>query len=215
MSGNRKPDSYFAKKFRAQVEKRGGCWKWLGTLKPKGYGLFDGRRDGKRYWSAHRYAYHLLKGPIPKGLHVLHRCDNPSCTNPDHLWLGTNADNHLDKLRKGRQSKGRRVNTAKLREHEVLEIFNSSDSVAALSKRFNIHNSVVYNIRNGKCWSHVTGKVYQKKVVSLISEIDRIKALRLRDDGMSIGKIADEIGFSYGTAYRILTTHSDASRQTE
>lgn len=161
--GNRKPDSYFAERFWEQVDQSGECWLWTGSLSPKGYGNFQARREGKITWKAHRYAYMLLRGKIPKGLHVLHRCDNPQCVNPDHLWLGTNADNHADKLRKGRQSKGRRVNTAKLTEAQVLEIFHSEVPGTRLCEKYGVHNSVIYNIRNRKIWKHVTGPDNQEQ----------------------------------------------------
>lgn len=94
-----------AKKFWANVDKSGECWRWLGTpLLTGGYGRL--RVDGKAT-KAHRRAYELAVGPIPAGLFVLHRCDNPICVRPDHLWLGTAADNNADMMRKGRFWNGR------------------------------------------------------------------------------------------------------------
>ena len=76
-----------------------GCWIWMVGANKQGYGLFwaDGRPT-----RAHRFAYAKYVGPIPDGLHVLHRCDVPSCVNPAHLFLGTNADNVADREIKGR-----------------------------------------------------------------------------------------------------------------
>lgn len=84
-----------------------GCWEWTGFHKPLrgmphlkvGYGAMSYRGTP---WPAHRLSYHLLVGPIPDGLIVLHKCDNPPCVNPDHLQLGTHQDNSLDASRKGR-----------------------------------------------------------------------------------------------------------------
>jgi hypothetical protein len=77
------------------------CIEYQGCRDSDGYG--DRTVDGKG-WAAHRYAWFERFGPIPTGMHVLHRCDNPPCINPDHLFLGTNADNIKDRDRKGRQS---------------------------------------------------------------------------------------------------------------
>lgn len=79
-----------------------GCWVWQGSKNWKGYGqvLFRGVR-----WVIHRFMYAAYIGPIPPGMFVCHTCDNPPCCNPDHLWLGTHADNQKDMVRKGRHAK--------------------------------------------------------------------------------------------------------------
>lgn len=87
--------------FWEKVEKTGGCWLWRGATNPKGYG-----RTGvgsHRSALAHRLSWNLAHGQIPAGLFVLHRCDTPGCVRPDHLFLGTAADNTADMIRKGRQ----------------------------------------------------------------------------------------------------------------
>lgn len=76
-----------------------GCWLWDGYVNRGGYGRF-----GEGY--AHRYSYEKLVGVIPPGLFVLHKCDVPSCVNPNHLWLGTQADNLADMRNKGRDDPG-------------------------------------------------------------------------------------------------------------
>lgn len=91
-------------RFFSQIEKQeGGCWVWKGYPKI-GYGQF--RVNGKRYYT-HRYSWIIHNGEIKDGLHVLHKCDNPRCVNPDHLFLGTQADNMRDMTEKGRRVKGK------------------------------------------------------------------------------------------------------------
>jgi hypothetical protein len=83
-------------------EPNSGCFLWVGAWGTKGYGQFHiGGRSGAAH-KAHRVAWELANGPIPVGLQVLHKCDTPCCVNPDHLFLGSNLDNHRDKARKGR-----------------------------------------------------------------------------------------------------------------
>ena len=78
-----------------------GCWVWMGALSGKGYGKLMLKEH--RLESAHRLSWLLHRGPIPDGLHVLHRCDVRTCVNPDHLFLGTNLDNIRDRIAKGRK----------------------------------------------------------------------------------------------------------------
>jgi hypothetical protein len=95
-------------KFWARVDKQpDGCWEWQGCRTPKNYGVFGIKR---KHWLAHRFAFYHAVGPFDPSLLVCHKCDNPPCVNPDHLFLGTQLDNIQDCLRKGRHWLSKRVN---------------------------------------------------------------------------------------------------------
>lgn len=127
-----------------------GCWLWTGSLLNYGYGAFS---PGGR---AHRFAYSAFKGPIPEGVFVLHRCDVPSCVNPDHLFLGTRADNVADMMQKGRQPRGSRNGSAKLTPAQVLEIFASTEKQAVLAARYGVVHTAISKIKRGHKWAHLT-----------------------------------------------------------
>jgi hypothetical protein len=88
-----------ATRFWSFVERTESCWLWRGAQRGSGYGGFHWRNISHY---AHRKAWELINGPIADGLHVCHHCDNPPCVRPDHLFLGTQADNNHDRDRKGR-----------------------------------------------------------------------------------------------------------------
>lgn len=89
-------------RFWRNVEKTESCWNWIGGKRNNGYGvIFANGRDG----SAHQFSYEIHRGPIGS-MHVLHKCDNKVCVNPDHLFLGTNRDNVDDKVKKNRAPRG-------------------------------------------------------------------------------------------------------------
>lgn len=115
------PDRTPAQRFWAKVDKRSEaeCWPWMATKNGVGYGKFTLGVNNKVL--AHRYSYEAANGPIPDGVLVCHKCDNPQCVNPAHLFLGTHKDNMEDAVRKGRQARGARLPQTKLTDAQVLE----------------------------------------------------------------------------------------------
>lgn len=141
------------------VDAATGCWLWTAATKPNGYGILgkcDGTRDNQY---AHRFAYEHFIGPIPPGLQVCHRCDVRNCVNPEHLFLGTQADNQADMVAKGRSLRGERHNLARVTEPVVLEIRRLWDDEGALQReladRFGITKQQVSNIVRGHAWKHL------------------------------------------------------------
>jgi len=98
------PREALVARFWSKVDKSGDCWPWKAGRSNWGYGAFTATR--REQVGAHRVSFELENGPIPSGLQVLHRCDNPPCVNPAHLFLGTAADNMHDRWRKGRYATG-------------------------------------------------------------------------------------------------------------
>lgn len=132
------------------------CWPWTGGSTGWGYGSMS---VGGRQVGSHRIAYILQRGPIPHGLHVLHRCDNPPCCNPDHLFLGTPAANNADRDAKGRQRsrKGEDSPQSKLTARQVIDIWTSDEPELRLALKYGISTGTVSNIRCGYTWRSVTG----------------------------------------------------------
>lgn len=140
-----------------------GCWEWTGS-KRNGYGrmIIGSRKDGTRKsMSAHRVSYELEYGEIPDGMEVCHKCDNPSCVNPKHLFLGTRQDNIDDRERKGRNITfiGEEQPRAKLTKKSVKdarwERAYKGTSFQALANRYGVSKKTMQNAINGVTWKCV------------------------------------------------------------
>jgi hypothetical protein len=143
--------------FWSRVTKGGkdDCWEWCGAIgKTRGYGMFQ---FGGSPVAAHRASWMIHKGVIPADIYVLHRCDNPPCVNPNHLFLGTNQDNYDDRDAKGRVAHGERAAKAKLTESQVLAIRKSDESDAALGRVYGVHASTIRCARSGFKWARLPG----------------------------------------------------------
>ena len=135
-----------------QGQEDDACWIWTGYKNTYGYGQFY--LDG-RYQPAHRVMYSLANGPIPEGLFVLHRCDNPPCVNPHHLFLGTQADNMADCKAKGRNAFGERSASARFTEQDIREIRNSNQRPSDLARKFGTTYRTIRKIITGQRWRHL------------------------------------------------------------
>jgi len=129
-----------------------GCQEWQMFLTPRGYGQLTYRN---RRWLAHRLSYHMAVGEIRGALLVCHKCDNPKCVNPNHLFLGTDADNVSDKVFKGRQLSGESHGASKLTQDQVDEIrrrVRAGERQIRLSEEFGVNRSCISKIINNLHW---------------------------------------------------------------
>jgi hypothetical protein len=143
------------------TNKTDGCWLWTGRFNNMGYGKICSG-DGEQY--AHRVSWALANGSVPAGLFVCHRCDNPACINPDHLFLGTQKDNMQDCKDKGRFNspkrmasvrKGTSINTNKLTEDDVRDVrkkIAEGWSLSSIGVMFGVSVSAIWTIRHGRSW---------------------------------------------------------------
>ena len=160
-----------ADRFWAKVEKSDGCWLWTRSRHKFGYGYL---RTGSVTLLAHRVSYELNVGPIPAGMHVLHSCDNPPCVNPDHLHLGTQADNMRECQERGRTPRGDHHSSrthpssvprgeshsaSKLSVDAVLEIRRlHGDGVTTgrtLAQRFGVTEPTICDVVYRRSWKHL------------------------------------------------------------
>ena len=145
-----------AERFWEKVQKADGCWLWTGTKGPAGYGQFAATHN--KTLVASRVSYYLHYRKDPRHLQVCHSCDNPTCVNPDHLWLGTAKDNKADSIRKGRANVGIRNARAlaKLKVEEVREIRSSYTGrygeAVSLARKYGISADIIRNIVNDEIW---------------------------------------------------------------
>jgi hypothetical protein len=147
------------------VQNEHGCLEFTGTKLKKGYGIFGigSRKDNTRSRKlAHRVAYFIAYGAIPDGMFVCHKCDNPSCCNPDHLFLGTPKDNVQDMIGKSRNVtislKGEENPNAKFSNEDVIEISSGVLSFNEAKSRYGISKSHFYRLRSGNSWKHITAE---------------------------------------------------------
>lgn len=165
--------------FWRHVQKGAGCWEWAGTRRPDGYGVFfiAGVGQGR----AHRIAWELTNGPIPEGLYVCHKCDNPPCVRPDHLYIGDQKRNIGDAVARGRTPRGKahhlskidqngeRNRNAKLTAPQVLAIrrlYLSGVSKHDIAPLYGIHPNSVNRLVSGRRWAHLPGMQHAQKAHS-------------------------------------------------
>ena len=143
---------------RVFPEPNTGCWLWSGRHDKKGYGRLSNRTPLQL---AHRFSYALYCGEFDKKMHVLHKCDNPACVNPDHLYLGDQKQNNIDRDTRGRQKTKRGIEhkLAKLTNSDVIQIRKlhnpKSYPSRKLASMFGISQRKIMHILHGESWKHL------------------------------------------------------------
>lgn len=147
-------------KFWEKVNKTDSCWNWIACKNNWGYGKFYVAYK-KPPMSAHRVSWEIYNGEIPEKMQVLHYCDNPACVNPSHLFIGTNADNVIDKVKKNRQSRifGWKNPNTKLNAEKVLQIrrmyLRNKFGFQSLAKMFGVNDKTIMSILRRETWAWV------------------------------------------------------------
>lgn len=211
----RREDNTLIKRFWRKVDAGEGCWVWNGAMDKAGYGKIL-KEPGKNqaYFFAHRLSYQIHYGEFNNEFHVCHKCDNPSCVNPEHLFLGTHQDNMDDMVRKGRGKGkalfGEQILWSKLTDEKVETIinsYNSGEKVSVLSKRHGVSINNIYSILKGELWSHIDkkanyipGRDYKKITESDVRQIRKIK----EETNKTMTQIAKEFGISLSSVSKIV-----------
>ena len=144
-----------AERFWRNVEKSETCWRYVGNISPQGYGRIG---QGATSILAHRLSWELAHGPIANDLCVLHKCDNPKCVNPSHLFLGTRPENQRDMAEKQRSCHGEQNHCAKLTAAMVLDVrrrYDSGERLQDIANDAHITYKMVWNIGRRRNWRHI------------------------------------------------------------
>lgn len=154
----------------SKVKEVNDCWEWQGKTDPNGYGRFWMSDKPAREMLAHRYSYQYHVGEIPPLMLICHRCDNPPCVNPKHLFLGSHADNSADMVSKDRHARGERKTQAILTDTAVIDIRNrynlrrrtrgvatrnDPNGARALAAEYGVSIWAIFDAVKGRRWAHV------------------------------------------------------------
>lgn len=145
-------------RFGKQIKFTDNCWEWSGPTEKDGYGIFKGVYEGQSYQRAHRYSWALHnRQNVPKGMMICHRCDNPRCVNPDHLFVGDGGDNMRDKIAKNRHNipKGELSISAILTEAQALVILADPRPYALIAVDYGVAATTIGSIKAKASWAHL------------------------------------------------------------
>ncbi len=146
-------------RFWNKFERTDDCWNWTGSKLSNGYGVIHASGRGGQMFYAHRLSWGLHNGIIPAKMFVCHKCDNRSCVNPDHLFLGSVYDNNQDTINKRRHAFGTKNGQAKLNHEKVREIrerYAAGTAKSELAMAFNVDPATINSLIRGKTWKNAT-----------------------------------------------------------
>ena len=182
---------------KVREEPNTGCWLWTGCIDSDGYGhCFI---PGKKRRLAHRMSWILRFGPIPDGLFVCHKCDVRDCVNPDHLFLGTPAENMADMIRKGRSRRGEANPGSKLtilQVQQIKSLLSQGKSLSEIAKQFQVTKQNIQRIKYGRIWRHVVAPIptttFEDNVMSTFPAA--FELVMNHEDPQRSGKITEDAG---------------------
>lgn len=187
-----------------------GCREWTKARDRQGYGVCgNGRHNIAGEVRAHRAAYVLFKGAIPKGMLVLHSCDNASCVNPDHLHLGTHSQNQGEKAARKRSLFGEQHPKTKLTNEQALAIYKDCRVQSVIAAEYGITQPIVAAIKVGKSWGKVTGATWKhpghfRGTGSYQAKFSAEQINEIRASNESIRTLADRHHVAYNTMRKIV-----------
>lgn len=228
----------FEERLWSKIEKHGPdeCWPWIGNRTKRGYGMIHALDGGS--CAAHRRVWILLNGPVGPKIEICHKCDNPSCCNPNHLFAGTHKENMQDAIKKGRfvfvrggdshgvvppRLRGIESPMHKLTDEQVLnirkEFATGSPTVRGLGKRYGVSGSTIGAIVRGRTWTHLNSewtptqsfamrRVGERHANSKFTENDIRNIRKQFDDGVTQTAIAIQFGVPQGTISNIILRKS-------
>lgn len=219
-----------AERFWKKVDTTGDCWLWTASVRGSNhYGAFW---LGGRHQPAHRVAWELTFGPVPDGFLVCHTCDVPLCVRPEHLFLGTPADNTADMIRKGRKSNAPHLETrrrgsshpqSRITEQEVRELrreWLDGETTGYLSAKYGLTTSAAHRAAIGRTWSHVPieneerqkprrNSARGERIWTAKLTQDDVREMRsLYDAGVPAKELAERFGIHLRTTFSIVARKS-------